>query len=245
MLTPVPSPSVSPPPGAPDWPGDFRWPEINLIGWLSSPAWAGVSGIAAIVALAALVIALLDFQAKRRRMEGISWDFDGYATGTVTDDSSPSSLEILKMSQLGLSNAQIVTWSFVKCQPFKSEDYDLPRHLASGQTCKLALRVDVPVEAWFIVSWIDLADKRWLHAEWFPVADTLEGSRVAAKYDSQPQRRPWSRFFPKPRPVGPTGVGYARAKLSSSRSSADDLVTMISLASHESFHVTSRVRRIG
>lgn len=197
-----------------DWLRDFlgfEWVDDVL----SSPVWAGISGLASLLALTAIVLALLDFRARKRRVEGVHWEVESHGQGTLPESARPRHLEILKLTQAGSSAVRIYSWSIVEGAAYRDETYDMPWHMKPGDTVQVAIQTAAPEKSWFLLVWMDLTDSRWFSAEWFPLAENGEGTRLDEKRRSHEATTPKSRWLfwrrrVAAQPVGPTAAGRVR-----------------------------------
>lgn len=247
-VSPSPSPSSFQPAKQqpfvpPQWITDFlrlEWlRDFLAFSWvddvLSSPVWAGISGIAGVLSLIAIVLALHDFRTRKQRVEGVHWEVESYAQGTLPEPATPRHLEILKLTQAGSSAVRIYSWSIVEGVTHRDETYDVPWHIKPGEPVQVAIQTNTPETAWFLLIWMDLTDKRWFYAEWFPLAENAEGNRSDQKTRSHEETVPGRRWkFWQSRshamPVGPTGAGRVRFS-ANPKTLGRDIVKVLDLVS--------------
>lgn len=206
-------------------------------GWvpkfLSSGLWDGIAGIASLISLIAIALAVYEFLKEKRRTKVVLWQVEGWATATFGD--RLVHLEVLKIGQTSGSPLQIFNWSVVNGSLYRDETYGYSWQMQAGETMTVAFKTSKPKLAWFLIMWVEVDDNRWMNAEWFPIADDPDGSRLEGKYQSPDNsgRKPWWKPASKhwaAKPVGPEGAGRTRFAIDH-KTLKEDMVKVLSLVS--------------
>lgn len=131
--------------------------------FLSWPGWAGVSGIAQIVALGTFVVAGWRYILQRRQFPAVYFTWDVIGQSTTPDGDQ---YHLLEFQNAGRSTALISTM-FVSGARFQLvEGYRAPTTLAAGGSFQLLVSAAKLEDAWFRITWQSVSDRHKVHVEW-------------------------------------------------------------------------------
>lgn len=153
--------------------------------FLSWPGWAGVSGIAQVVALGTLVIAGWRYILQRRQFPAVyfAWDVIGATTTSEGDR-----YHLLEFHNIGRSTALLSYLGVTGARFELAEGYRAPTTLAAGGSFQLMVSAEKLEEAWFRISWQSVDDRRQVHVEW---AAVLPYGALGVRH--QQEREDWYR----------------------------------------------------